>query len=189
MKIELPSYLERGPGERRCLPWRRWLVWTGLIGLLSVLGFGLVRASAGQVQSGPAPDFTLTTFDGHTLRLSNLLGNVVVINFWASWCLPCREEAPILEAVWREYLDRGVVFIGVDYLDTEHDAFEFIAEFDITYPNGPDLRTRIAQAYRIRGVPETFFVDRAGFLRGVYIGPLTEDELRHRLETLLEDAS
>lgn len=148
-----------------------------------------MRASAGQVQSGPARDFTLTTFDGHTSRLSNLLGNVVLINFWASWCRPCRDEAPILESAWREYRDRGVVFIGVDYLDTERDALESIAEFDITYPNGPDLRTRIAQAYRIRGVPETFFVDRAGFLRGVYIGPLTEDELRRRLEALLEDAS
>lgn len=162
-------------------------VYTLALALLALLGWGLVRASTGPVDSGPAPDFTLTTFTGETIRLSDLRGNVVVINFWASWCPPCRDEAPYLERTWRQYRDKGVVFIGVDYLDTEKKALEYIAEFDITYPNGPDIGTRIADAYRIKGVPETFFVDKRGELREVYIGPLKPPDLETRIEKLLAE--
>lgn len=178
---------EEGSPSGRGLPWGRWLVVASLLGILAILGFSLARASAGQVERGAAPDFELTTFDGQLIRLSDQRGKVVVINFWASWCIPCRNEAPVLEATWRDYRDRGVVFIGVDYLDTEREALAYIEEFDLTYPNGPDLRTRIAQAYRIQGVPETFFVDRLGMLRGVNIGPITEPQLEARIETLLAE--
>jgi len=112
---------------------------------------------------------------------------VVVVNFWASWCPPCREEAAYLEATWRDYQDRGVVFIGVDYVDTEAEALAYLEEFEITYFNGPDLGTRISQAYRIQGVPETFFIDRNGLLRGVKIGPLFPPELEDRIEALLAE--
>jgi len=179
-----PAEEDRSPSGRG-LPWGRWLVVTSLVGILGILGFSLARASAGQVDRGPAPDFELMTFDGQLIRLSDQRGKVVVINFWASWCIPCREEAPVLEATWRDYRESGVVFIGVDYLDNEREALAYIEEFDLTYPNGPDLRTRIAQAYRIQGVPETFFVDRSGLLRGVHIGPITEAQLVSRIETLL----
>lgn len=172
-------------GSRRPIPWGGWLAGLGLLALMVFLGLGLYHRSLDQVQSGTAPDFVLTTFSGQTVRLSTLRGQVVVINFWASWCQPCRQEAPILEATWREYRDRGVVFIGVDYLDTETEARAYLAEFNNTYPNGPDLGTRIAQAYRIQGVPETFFVDRQGQLQGVFIGPLNRDELHRRIESLL----
>lgn len=172
-------------GPRGPIRWGGWLAGLGLLAFLVFLGLGLYDRSLSQVQSGTAPDFELTTFDGQTIRLSALRGQVVVINFWASWCLPCRQEAPILEATWREYRDRGVVFIGVDYLDTETEARAYIAEFNNTYPNGPDLGTRIAQAYRIKGVPETYFVDRKGLLQGFFIGPLTRDELHRRIENLL----
>ena len=181
------SMPEDGPRSGGRLPWGRWLVVLGLVGVLAILGLGLARASAGQVDSGAAPDFELTTFDGLTLRLSDLRGKVVVINFWASWCIPCRDEAPVLEAAWRAYRERGLILIGVDYADTEREALAFIAEFGLTYPNGPDLGTRISQTYRIQGVPETFFVDRSGILRGVYIGPLTEVQLISRIETLLAE--
>ena len=134
-----------------------------------------------------APDFTLTTFDGQVIRLRDLRGKVVVINFWASWCVTCREEAPYLEATWRAYKDRGVVFIGVDYVDTEPKALAYIEEFDITYPNGPDVGTRIAQAYNIQGVPETFFVAKDGTLRGVHLGPLRPPQLEEKLEELLAE--
>jgi cytochrome c biogenesis protein CcmG/thiol:disulfide interchange protein DsbE len=82
---------------------------------------------------------------------------------------PCREEAVYLEETWRKYEDRGVVFIGVDYVDTEKEALANIKEFDITYINGPDLQTRISQAYNIKGVPETYYVARNGELRGVHV--------------------
>lgn len=167
--------------------WGRILVWLLLVGLLSIVGWKLWQSGRGPVSSGPAPDFTLNTFDGQTLRLSALQGQVVVVNFWASWCLPCREEAPILERTWSAYKDKGVVFVGVAYLDDEAAARDFIAEFNLTYPNGTDLGTRISTQYRLKGIPETFFVSRAGELQSVFIGPLAESDLRQRIESLLQN--
>ena len=167
--------------------WGRLLAWAGLLGLLVLTGWGLWHSRLTQVDSGAAPDFTLTQFDGQTFRLSDQRGKVVVINFWASWCLPCRQEAPALEATWRAYRDRGVVFVGVDYVDTDAEARRFMVEFDNTYPNGPDLGTRISQLYRIKGVPETYFVNAKGDLRGVIIGPTTASELQQRIDALLQD--
>lgn len=163
------------------------LVYVGVFALLGMLGWGMVNAYQQPVESGSAPDFTLTTFDEEVIQLSSLRGNVVVINFWASWCPPCRDEAPYLEQTWRAYKDKGVLFIGVDYLDTRKKALEYLAEFDITYPNGPDIGTRIAKAYRIKGVPETFFVDKRGNVRGVKIGPLEPPELEQKIEQLLAE--
>ena len=156
-----------------------------IISLLVLLGFGLAKAKSGPRDSGPAPDFTLTGFDGLKITLSELRGQVVIINFWASWCLPCRQEAAYLEQTWRKYQNQGVVFIGVDYVDTETEALAYIEEFDITYINGPDIGTAISDAYNIQGVPETYFVDRDGQLRGVYIGPLAEPYLENKIEELL----
>ncbi len=129
----------------------------------------------------------MTTFEGETFALSDLRGQVVIINFWASWCPPCRDEASYLEATWRKYRDQGVVFIGVDYVDTEPNALAYIEEFDITYPNGPDIGQKIAGAYRIKGVPETFYVDKTGQLRGVHIGPLSWPTLDNMIEALLAE--
>lgn len=158
-----------------------------ILGLLSVFGWKMFDNARGQVKSGLAPDFTLSLFEGRQLTLSELRGQVVVINFWASWCIPCRDEAPVLEQTWRRYRDRGVVFIGVDYLDAEKEALAFLEEFDITYPNGPDLGTRIAYDYRITGVPETFFIAKDGRIADLEIGPLTEARLVSALETLLRE--
>ena len=174
---------------------RRWLGKGGrllafslLIGLLSLSAWGLVRANSGPVESGPAPDFTLTSFDKRTLTLNQLRGRVVIINFWASWCPPCREEAAYLEQTWRKYQDQGVVFIGVDWVDTQKEALAYMKEFDLTYFNGPDLGTRIAEAYRIKGVPETFFVAKNGELRGVHIGPLAAPELDQKIDQMRAEA-
>jgi cytochrome c biogenesis protein CcmG/thiol:disulfide interchange protein DsbE len=158
-----------------------------VLALLALLAWGLVRAQAGPLDHGQAPDFSLTGFDGRSVRLSEQRGQVVIINFWASWCLPCRAEAAYLEQTWRKYQDKGVVFIGVDYSDTEKEALAYIAEFNITYLNGPDLGTRISQVYNIQGVPETFYVDKQGVLRGVKIGPLSPPELDEKIEELLAE--
>ncbi|RPI29908.1 MAG: TlpA family protein disulfide reductase [Chloroflexota bacterium] len=169
------------------LPGRVLMAFAALFALLALLGWGLMNARAGPVDNGPAPHFDLVSFDGREVALSSLRGQVVVINFWASWCNPCREEADYLEQTWRKYQDDGVVFIGIDYADTEKEALAYIDEFDITYFNGPDLGTRISQAYNIQGVPETFFVDKRGNLRGVKIGPLKAPELDNKIEELLAE--
>lgn len=158
-----------------------------ILALLGLLAWGLRKVQAGPVESGMAPDFTLTSFDGRTLTLSELRGQVVIINFWASWCPPCREEAAYLEQTWRKYKDKGVIFIGVDWVDTEKEALAYMDEFDLTYFNGPDIGTRIAQAYNIQGVPETFHVAKNGELRGVHIGPLKSPELDEKIDELLAE--
>lgn len=177
---------ETGP-RQRFNPIARFLTYAIVLGLLSLLAWGLVKAGSGPLESGMAPDFSLTGFDGRTVTLSELRGQVVVINFWASWCPPCREEAAYLEQTWRKYKDQGVVFIGVDYVDTEKEALAYIAEFDVTYINGPDIGTRISDAYNIQGVPETFFVAKNGVLRGVHIGPLKPPQLDEKIEELLAE--
>ena len=158
-------------------PPRSWVkisIWAGLLGILALVGFGLVRAQQGPVAVGSrAPEFTLMIFDGNQVNTADLLGKVVVINFWASWCKPCEQEALELELAYQLYKDQGVEFLGVDYVDTETEALAYLDRFDITYPNGPDLGTRISQAYRMRGVPETYIVGPDGRISVVQIGPYT----------------
>ncbi|MEE8391567.1 MAG: TlpA disulfide reductase family protein [Anaerolineae bacterium] len=155
------------------------------LAVLALLAYGVIAKGQDPLNEGPAPDFTLTLFDGGQITLSELRGQVVVINVWASWCPPCRDEALVLENGWQRYRDRGVTFIGVDYKDTEPAARAFIEEFGITYPNGPDLGSRISEAYHVQGVPETFFVTPQGEIAEVFIGPLSEAYLTATLERIL----
>jgi cytochrome c biogenesis protein CcmG/thiol:disulfide interchange protein DsbE len=168
---------------------KRIILWGGLVLLLVILGIGLFRSQQGQVGIGePAPDFELVAFDGKSYRLSDYRGSVVLINFWASWCESCKPEARDLEEAYQYYLSRGdVLFLGVDYVDTEPEALEYLEEFGITYPNGPDLRTKISQAYRIRGVPETFIIDQQGNIAHVQIGPyLSLEDIMSSIDPLLD---
>lgn len=125
--------------------------------------------------SGEAPPFAFTTFEGETISLDDLRGKGVVLNFWASWCDPCRDEAALLEAAWKREQENGIVFIGLDYLDQEPAAKAYLAEFGITYPNGPDLQSEAARRYGIKGVPETFFIDPDGKITEIVIGPIISE--------------
>ena len=177
------------PGRLRRVHWGWWLVGAVLVVFLALLGLKLKRAQAGRVTSGPAPDFSLNLFDGSSFRLSAQRGKVVMVDFWASWCIPCRDEAPLLEHLWQVYHDQDVAFVGVAYADTDDDSRAFLKEFGITYPNGPDLGTRISQSYGITGVPEKYFVDKCGQVRQVVIGPVPEAQLRHPIDALLAEPS
>lgn len=172
------------------------LILVAILAVVALFAAGLRQTTRGPEIAKPAPEFTLPLFDGGEIALADLRGKVVVINFWASWCDPCREEAPVLERMWREYRDRGVVFIGVNYVDVESEARKYLQEFDVTYPNGPDVGQKIARAYRIRGVPETFFVDAQGNIAPIVVNgqpqpkkvsPITEEELRSVLDRLLTE--
>ena len=136
-----------------------------------------------QRAAGQAPELRFTTFDGEEVDLGGLRGKGVVINFWASWCTPCREEADLLEQTWRREKENGIIFLGLDYLDQEPAALAYLAEFDITYPNGPDLRSQAARRYRIQGVPETFFISPEGRIVETVVGPIASQQ---ELDALLD---
>jgi cytochrome c biogenesis protein CcmG, thiol:disulfide interchange protein DsbE len=175
------------PARKGVPVWAQVLIWVGVFGLLALVGFGMRRTREGPIQVGDhVKDFSLTTFKDYgsngqpQVNLADLRGRVVVVNFWASWCKPCEQEAPFLEEAWRYYEPQGdVVFLGVDYVDTEPEALRYLEKFQATYPNGPDLGTRISQQFRIQGVPETYVIDGDGVLRYVAIGPFAStDEIK-----------
>lgn len=153
--------------------WQILFVVIGL-GFLTLLAVRLWQTNVQQQRAaGKAPQLKFTTFAGETIDLQHLQGKGVVINFWASWCAPCRDEAALLEQTWRREKENGIIFLGLDYLDQEPAALAYLAEFNITYPNGPDLHSQAARRYQIQGVPETFFINPAGQIVEVVVGPLT----------------
>lgn len=165
--------------------WRYFLPIVAVLGLLVLLAYGFTRdpreIKSPLIGKRAAP-FALTLFDGGRFDLEAHRGKAVVVSFWASWCVPCREEAPLLEAAWRAYRDQGVVFVGVNVQDQEQAARAFIKEFGLSFPNGPDPEGRIAVDYGVYGIPELFFVDGDGQITYKHIGAIGERLLRAKLE-------
>jgi cytochrome c biogenesis protein CcmG/thiol:disulfide interchange protein DsbE len=166
---------------------------------LAVITAGLFRATAPKAVVGaPAPEFRLRSLDGTTITSGDLKGSPVVVNFWASWCVSCREEAADLERMWKAYGPRGIRFIGVTYDDGIEEAKAFVEQHPTTYPSLHDPDRRLATGFGVRGVPETFFIDQdwtfAGFEAAGQIasqngtvvrGPIPAPVLEAHLESLL----
>jgi len=185
------------PAPRRGVPlWVQIIIWVGLLGLLGIVALGLRRTQQGTVQPGQKiENFSLPMYTGYQhegkseVHLEDLRGKVVVLNFWASWCKPCEQEAAEMEQAWKQYEPTGkVVFLGADYVDTEPEARVYMKKFGITYANGPDLATKISQYFRIKGVPETYFIDQEGVLKYVQVGPFTSvDQIRSQIDKMLSE--
>lgn len=181
---------------KRVVPmWAQVIIWGFLIVLLIIVGMGLSRAQQGTVQPGDKiPDFTLPLFEGYEyegrdeVKLSDFRGKVVVLNFWASWCKPCEQEAAEIQQAWNDNKASGeVIFLGADYVDTEPEARVYLAKYGIDFYNGPDMGTKISQLFRMKGVPETYFIDREGVLQYVKVGPFTSvDEIQFHIDELLK---
>jgi cytochrome c biogenesis protein CcmG/thiol:disulfide interchange protein DsbE len=152
--------------------------------LLALLAWKVVEDETGggslveRVERGerpPAPTLELDRLHREgTLSLASLRGKAVVLNFWASWCIPCKEEAPLLEQAWRDHRDDGLVVVGVDAQDFRGDARSFVERFGITYPVVHDGRGSTLGRFGVTGFPETFFIDRSGNVVAVEVGPFDE---------------
>jgi len=168
--------------------------WKALVALalaaafLGVLGFGLTRDAQvlpSAIIGQKAPQFDLETLDGDSIDLSSLQGQVVLLNFWASWCIPCREEHPVLEMADKRYDGKGVRLIGVVYQDTRSNARRFLEQHGGGWPSVLDPSSRVAISYGVYGVPETYFVDPTGRVVQKHVGPLTWDLLSSTVDSLL----
>ncbi len=159
------------------------MAWVGLlvpvVVLLALFAAGTIRhqqrlhisEALARGESPPVPDVTLPPLgEGSQVSLGALRGHPVVINFWASWCVPCREEAPQLESIWRTYRDRGLIVLGIDTQDLQAPGREFIGHYRISYLNVRDPDGSVSRLFGATGVPETFFVGADGRIRGKFPG-------------------
>jgi cytochrome c biogenesis protein CcmG/thiol:disulfide interchange protein DsbE len=149
-----------------------------VLALLGLLAAGTVRhqqtLAVGEAlargETPKVPSVTLPGLDGPSVALTALAGHPVILNFWASWCIPCQEEAPLLEGVWRTFRDKGLIVLGVDTQDLESPARAFVRQNRITFPTVRDPGGAIARLFGATGVPETFFIGSDGRIRGKFPG-------------------
>jgi len=163
------------------------------IGLLIVIGYALWQRSQATPTEGPAPNFAVTMFEfdqmamsGESVSLAGLRGQALVVNFWASYCVPCQREAPMLERVWNDYRDQGVIFLGINTEDPLKEALDYLVEYGVTYPNAPDRGGHMEDAYRITGIPETFVISTQGEIVRHFLSEPAERDLREAIERALQ---
>lgn len=166
-------------------------------GILWTVSSRLPAAVGSPISSSPspregfyAPDFTLETLTGNQVQLSSFRGKIVVINFWTTWCPPCRAETPALETSYKAYKDADVMILGVNLTDQDslNDVQSFVQEFGLTYPILLDRDGAIGLLYQLNGLPTTFFINRQGVIRTVVVGgPMSETFIRSKIEILLKE--
>lgn len=159
----------------------------GILGALVLLGGPAGNTSSSRrlppTVGSPVKDFTLQSLDGQNVRLADLQGKPVVMNFWATWCAPCEEEMPLLNQYAEKYADRMVV-LGVNYAETEQQINEFLVETPVSFPILLDATSTVTDDYYVRSFPMTFFVDAEGVLRAQHLGMLSENLLARYLKTI-----
>ena len=149
---------------------------------------GVTGKSGEQLEGSAAPNFTAMSTDGFMISLSDYRGFPVILNFWASWCPPCREEIPSLESTYKKYKDQGLVIVGIQslVLDSVEDGRKFVNEFGITYPVGADVASNIQLSYKIIGFPTTFFINRDHQIIRKWSGLLDNKQLQEFVAEILE---
>ena len=158
---------------------------------VGLLAWGLSNSEAVTGRSGvtrvhkPAPPISMELLDGQRLEVPTGPGVPRLVNFWASWCAPCHDEAALLERAWRTYRDDGVLFVGVGIQDSEAEARSYVRQYDITYPNGLDTDGKITVDYGVIGLPVTFFVDSSGIVRRRWVGAIDASTLDEWLNELI----
>jgi len=133
-----------------------------------LLLIGVIQARADI--SGPAPDFTLKSRSGENVKLSELRGQVVMINFWASWCGPCRQEMPILEQIYRHYQPMGFTLLGINVEEDSSAANKVLKDISVSFPVLYDNKNQVSESYQVRAMPSTFLIDRDGQVRYMHKG-------------------
>jgi len=175
------------PRSRRRLIYASWLV-AGVAALVALLTINVASPRTAvdtPIVGQPAPAFDLETLDGGRLSLADLRGRPVVLNFWASWCIPCREEAPLLTAAAADYEAQGLRVVGVVYQDSAGNARDFMTRYGQTYAGLLDPDGRTAIDYGVFGIPETYFIDAEGIVSSRQVGAVTEGDLRRQIEAIL----
>ena len=187
--------------------WRRLLnngrAWTALMTVVLVVGaFWICWGRVPQAdrtgddeaaEMGPRPgfqasDFELASLEGEPIRLSELEGKIIILNFWATWCQPCRTEMPALERVWNQYRERDLIILAVNLQESPQRVSAFVQEIGLTFPILLDDDGQVFQQYQVQLYPTTYFIDRGGIIRDViYGGPMAETTVASKVIELLED--
>lgn len=151
------------------------------------VGYVVLRQPSGPVAEigKAAPDFELGVLGGDYLSLSELRGKVVLLNFWATWCEPCREEMPAMQKVYEKYQEQGFEIVGINLQETEVTVQGFVNQLGLTFPIVYDLTGEVYDTYLVRPMPTSYFVDRDGIIRFLFIGPMSEEAMEQRIQLLL----
>jgi cytochrome c biogenesis protein CcmG/thiol:disulfide interchange protein DsbE len=159
-----------------------------VLALIGLLAFGLLSKGTAKIAVGdPVPDKELPMLDGKGQgAIADYRGRWVLVNLWASWCLPCRQEAPILERFYRSYRDRGLTVLGINVQDNSSDALAFLRSYRTTYPQLRSVGNERSYAFGSTGVPENFLVNRKGRLALIWRSPVDDQFLNQHIVPLIE---
>jgi peroxiredoxin len=165
------------------------LVFVGLpalpsLGVRSTPGGPTATPAPAAIVGAPAPDFALTNLAGETVKLSDLQGQVVIVNFWATWCGPCKAEMPLLQAAAEARQGQGLTVLAVDADDPAGDVQAYVTDLGLTFPVLLDPGTSVTDLYQVRGWPTSYFINRDGYVADMRVGPLTDGLLNDKLNTL-----